>query len=272
MAALIPPKLTALDLDLQSGWLTVWFNEPERRNALTAPRVKDILTLCEWLQPNRCVRGVTFRGRGGMFCAGGDLKGMKTAISGADAKRKITEISCDGAQLFESVNGLPQVVIMAVEGAVMAGGLGLACTGDIIISGKDVKFAFTETRLGIPPAQITPFVLARLGNRIGRRLLLTGEVVSGADALTLGLVDQIVEDPAQMDDAIKQIQKSVLKAAPQAVAVTKSLVQTLPGLSRSTQIETAGEAFANCLLSEEGKEGISSFLEKRKPNWVLGSK
>lgn len=257
--------LPTLDLDRDGGWLTVWFNEPARRNPLTEARVADLLTLCEALQ-NSDIRGVTFRGRGNMFCAGGDLKLFHGVISGVLDPAGIKRLSRDGAGLFDAVASLSQITVTVAEGAVMAGGLGLACCSDLVLATPDCRFALSEVRLGLIPAQIAPFVLARIGARHGRRLMLLGAPVAGAEALSMGLTDQIVP-PDQIDAAVQQIRRDAAQTAPGAVAATKALLAALPELPRAAQIATAAQSFADAIDAPEGREGLSAFVEKRKPSW-----
>ncbi len=262
------PETTALDLDLVGGWLTVWFNEPEIRNPLTTARVADLRALCDAIAPRRDIRGVTFRGRGRIFCAGGDLKSFKNVLQGNGDRDQVLAQSRRAGELMDMVNALPQVTVMAVEGAAMAGGLGLACTGDMVIVDAEARFALTETMIGLSPAQIAPFVIRRLGFRLGRRLMLTGASFKGREATELGLADQVVEGEAAMDAAVAAVTGQVLRCAPGAVADTKRLILAIPGLDRDRQIDMAAEIFADRMLDAEGREGVASFVEKRKPGWV----
>ncbi len=263
------PQTEALDLEMDRGWLTVWFNQPEIRNPLTAERVRDLLTLCDTLTTRRDIRGVTFRGRGGMFCAGGDMKSFK-AVFQAGRHEDVVSMSLEGAALFDAVNTLPQVTVMAVEGAAMAGGFGLACVGDVVIADAATRFALTETTIGLTPAQISPFVLQRLGAKEGRRLMLLASALRAEEAVAVGLVDTVTDGTDAMDTAITAIRKQVERCAPGAVAETKRLILSLPSLSRDEQKQVAAEGFAERMLSDEGREGVASFLEKRKPKWAEG--
>lgn len=262
------PQSDALDLELEAGWLTVWFNQPDIRNPLTGERVKALLALCDAIRDNRDIRGVTFRGRGGIFCAGGDLKSFRKAFDGAMDRDDIVAMSLEAGALFEAVNTLPQLTVMAIEGAAMAGGLGLTCTGDVVVADAAARFAFTETTIGLSPAQISPFVLQRVGARNGRRLMLLAEALTAKDALAVGLVDQLVDDTAGMDAALADIRKQLERCAPGAVADTKALILAISSLSRGEQQQQAAENFADRMVSEEAREGIAGFLEKRKPRWA----
>ncbi len=262
------PETTALDLDLEGDWLTVWFNEPERRNPLSAARSDDLLTLCAALSDRRDIRGVTLRGRGGVFCAGGDLKAFGAVSHGAGGREPVVEMSRSGGALFDAIDHLPQVTVMAVEGAAIAGGLGLVCAGDVVIVERSAKFSLTETMIGLSPAQIAPFVLRRLGYRLARRLMLTGASFNGDEALNYGLADTVGEGAKGVEEALIAVRKQVRRCAPGAIADTKKLILELGGLSRQEQIDLAAEIFADRIWSEEGREGMASFAEKRKPGWA----
>jgi len=264
------PATTAVDLELENEWLTIWFNQPESRNALTTELTTDLLAALAAVRDDRSVRGITLRGRGGIFCAGGDLKSFKSMASGQGntSRGDIAEMSKGGASMFETVNTMPQVVIALVEGAAMAGGLGMACCADVMIVEKDARFAFTETAIGLTPAQISPYVLQKVGYATGRRLMLTAARFKGEEAARMGLADECVADLAGLEAAEAKIRKQVLNCAPGAVADIKDLILQLPELSPEERVAAAADNFARRVVSDEGKEGLASFIEKRKPNWA----
>lgn len=264
------PDFETLDLAAENGWLTVWFNSPENRNALTAERARDLTALCGLLAASQAIRGVVFRGRGGVFCAGGDLKSFGRMSSGQAGYEEIRDLSLAGAELFDAIHALPQYTIMAVEGAAMAGGLGMVCLGDHVVATRDAKFALSEVRIGLTPAQIAPFVIQRLGLRVGRSLMLSGARFDGEEAHSIGLVDAVVEDADALAAAIEQQKKLIADAAPGAVAAIKAQVAQLSFQSRDEQKQAAAENFAKRMLSDEAREGIASFIEKRKPSWTDG--
>lgn len=264
------PETTALDLDLEDGWLTIWFNEPQSRNPLTIARIRDIHAVCAAIRGDRAVRGVTFRGRGGVFCAGGDLKSFKSALQGSGDRDEIVGMSLEAAALLDAVNTLPQVTVMAVEGAAMAGGFGIACVGDVVISDDQARFSLTETTIGLTPAQIAPFVLQRLGSRTGRKLMLLASTLDAQDAMRAGLVDTVTSAEEAMAACIGGIRSQVMRCAPGAVAETKRLILTLPDLARADQAQAAANSFAERMMTDEAREGVASFLEKRKPKWAEG--
>lgn len=264
------PDTKALETELDKGWLTLWFNQPESRNALSAELTADLRAVLNAVRDDRTVRGITLRGRGGTFCAGGDLKAFSAGFGaqGDEARAAIIDLSKSGAAIFDTVNSMPQVVIAVIEGAAMAGGLGLACCADVVIADADAKFAFTETAIGLTPAQIAPFVIQKAGYATARRLMLTAARFKGEEAQSLGLVDFVAEDAEALASLEAGIRHQVLGCAPGAVADIKQLILDLPMLDRDGQIDAAAKNFAGRLLSEEGQEGVLSFIEKRKPRWA----
>jgi len=261
--------LKTLEISLDQGWLQLRLNRPEARNALSDEMVSELLQLLETVAQRRDVRGITIRGNGGVFCAGGDLKGFKSGFqdNAADLAR-IEAASERAGELFERINTMPQVVLMLVEGAAMAGGLGMVCAGDVVAVTKSAKFALTEVTLGIPPAQIAPYVVGRLGLASARRLMLTAARFDGGQAQELGLADYVVEDAAGLEQIEAEVQASVRRCAPGAIAATKALVLASGTQSGAEMRRTAAQSFARCMASDEAREGIAAFVEKRKPHWA----
>ena len=263
------PHTEKLILELKNGWLTIWFNTPENRNALSETLAGELTATLEAIRDDRAVRGVTLRGKGGVFCAGGDVKAFMAGLSGGASHDDIAAMNKQGGALFHLVNTAPQVVVILIEGAAIAGGLGLACCADIVAATADAKFSLTETQLGIPPAQIAPHVARRIGLPAARRLMLTGARFDGAEAKTIGLVDDIAEDADALDALEADIRQSVMRCAPGANAVTKELLLAAPHLDREAMMDAAAGGFAKCLLSDEGREGVAAFVGKRKPQWAV---
>jgi isohexenylglutaconyl-CoA hydratase len=258
-----------LQLELELDWLTVWFNRPDNRNALSDELVGELRGVLDALVDDRSVRGVTLRGRGGVFCAGGDLKAFRSVFQGGeDNAAEVAGFNRAGGELFDQINALPQVVVMVVEGAAMAGGLGMLCCADVVIVTADARFALTETTLGIPPAQIAPFVAERLGLRTARRLMLTAARFGGDDAVDLGLADFVAREVSELDELEQAVRRQVRKCAPGANAVTKEILLATRRLDRAAMLDFAAAGFARCMLSDEGREGIAAFVEKRKPAWA----
>jgi isohexenylglutaconyl-CoA hydratase len=265
------PDTTAVELELKSGWLTIWFNQPESRNALSQELTSDLMQVLAAVRDDRTVRGITLRGRGGVFCAGADLKAFNSGhrSAGGPSREAVIEQSTRGAGMFDAVNTMPQVVIAVIEGAAMAGGFGLACCADVVICEAGAKFAMTETAIGLSPAQISPFVIQKLGFATARRLMLTAARFDGGEAGALGFADFVVEGAAALEATEMKIRSQVLRCAPGAIADTKALILAVPGLGRAAVVQAAAENFADRMLSDEGREGVASFVEKRKPRWVV---
>ena len=263
------PKTSTLELEFDNaqGWLTVWLNRPDQRNALSAELVGELQATFNAIRDDRSVRGITLRGRGAVFCAGGDLNSFQALMSGTAIRDEVKSANKSAGELFAMLNSMPQVVVMLVHGAAMAGGLGMVCCGDVVVVTKDAKFALTEVTLGIPPAQIAPLVVERLGLKPARRLMLTAARFDGVEAMKLGLADHVAVDEAGMDLIETDIRSQVINCAPGAVAATKEILLATRTLKGDAMIDFAAENFTNCLLSDEGKEGISAFLQKRKPDW-----
>ena len=263
------PKTENLLLEQDAGWLTIWFNRPDNRNALSKELTTELKEVLNAVRDNQKIRGITLRGKGGVFCAGGDLKGFKNNYQGgSQTMEDIATASRQGGQMFDLINELPQVVLILVEGAAIAGGLGMVCCADAVAVTKDAKFAMTETAIGIPPAQIAPFVAQRLGLRIARRLMVTASRFDGEEAHRLGLADFVVDDAAGLEQIEADMKKQVRRCAPVANAVTKAIVLATRHLNREEQLDFAAKGFAECMLSDEGREGVASFIEKRKPIWA----
>ncbi|MDD9797603.1 MAG: enoyl-CoA hydratase-related protein [Alphaproteobacteria bacterium] len=266
------PSLTKLDLEFKQNWLTIWLNQPETRNALDELMLEELTHLFHSLQEvenARLVRGISLRGRGGVFCAGGNLKFFQTELQATGDKQAIIAVSNALAELFHSVHTAPQFTLVLIEGAAMAGGFGLACCADMVLCMADAKFAMTETRIGLSPAQIAPYVIKKLGYAQARRLLLTGARFDGTQAQTLGFADFIATDISEFEKIEKNIKAQVLACAPQAIAATKDLLYQTAHADMQQARAIAAENFYQRMTSDESREGIAAFFEKRKPNWTI---
>ncbi|MEM7256348.1 MAG: enoyl-CoA hydratase-related protein [Pseudomonadota bacterium] len=259
-----------LELEGRSGWLTIWFNQPQKRNPLTDQMREELMEVLRRTRDDASVRGITLRGRGGIFCAGGDLKSFNALASGTVPRHEVIATSSSIGELLATVNHLPQVVIALVEGAAMAGGFGLACCADVVVCERQAKFAMTETAIGLSPAQIAPYVIAKLGPATARRLMLTAARFNGEQAYEYGFVDELAADAQELRDIETRLQQQVLSCAPGAVADTKRLLRDLAGQSDSDRIiAIAAENFADRVSSPEAQEGIGAFFDKRRASWVV---
>ncbi|MCP5128073.1 MAG: enoyl-CoA hydratase/isomerase family protein [Pseudomonadales bacterium] len=263
------PTTTALILEPQGSVLTIWFNRPEARNALSAAMVEELEAVLDATRDDRGLRTIILRGKGGFFCAGGDIKGFRSGLQDSGPSRdEVARENRSFGSLMIKLNEQPQAVIVLVEGAAIGGGLGLACVGDVTIVTRDARFRLSETSLGIPPAQIAPFVTERVGLTQARRLMLTGARFEGAEAVQYGIGHILAEDSADMEAKCAEVLAQIAMCAPGANATTKRIVFETTRLPRAQALDFASLGFADCMLSAEGREGVSAFIEKRKPNWA----
>ncbi len=260
-------KTDTLILSREAGWMTVRFNQPQIKNPLTREMTADLRAVIAELESDRTVRGVTFRGEGHTFCAGGDLKAFHRISRGQVSKDEIASFSRDAGDFLRRLDSLPQVTIMLVEGACMAGGFGLASCGDVVLAHRDARFSLSEIRIGLVPAQIIPYVVNRMGRRNARRFMLTAASVDGAEAARLGLADFVAADTESLEGLEQQLREQVLRCAPGAVADTKALLHSSGRHASEDYIDAAAAAFATRMLGEEAREGIAAFVERRKPAW-----
>ena len=258
---------THILLERKASVLWLWLNQPDSRNALDDRMVAEIHATLDAIRDDRTIRSLVLRGKGGFFCAGGNLKGFN-AGQGVATAEDIARSNRQFGDLLIKLNEQPQTVIALVEGAAIGGGLGLACLSDVCIVTRDARFRLSETSLGIPPAQIAPFVTERVGLTQARRLMLTGARFKGEEAVALGVAHFLAEDAEDLERQCDEILKQIALCAPTANAVTKDIVFQSTRLPRAEALDRASQGFAACLLSDEGKEGITAFVEKRAPAWA----
>jgi isohexenylglutaconyl-CoA hydratase len=261
------PSVDNLLLERDEDTLTIWFNRPEARNALTAAVTDDLAAVLEALPRERAIRFVILRGKGGVFCAGGDLKAFQAAFQGGASRDSVVAANAEFGRLMKAIHALPQLFVVLIEGAALAGGLGLACLADVSIATADARFALTEVTLGLPPAQITPVIIRRIGVSQARRLLLTAARFDGNEAQRLGFVHFVVADADALEDTAQQLLAESRRAAPGALASTKQIINASAELDGDALVHFAAERFADCMLGDEAREGLAAFAEKRKPAW-----
>ena len=172
------PEVYSLILEREGSVLKIWFNRPEAKNALNTEMTEELVAVLDAVYDDRTIRSIVLRGKGGIFCAGGDIKGFKSGMQTVDAS-EVAKGNRAFGEVMVKLNEQPQVVIILVEGAAIGGGLGLVCVGDVTLVTADAQFRLSETSLGIPPAQIAPFVTERVGLTQARRLMLTGARFNG---------------------------------------------------------------------------------------------
>lgn len=266
------PTCETLLLEHTGSRLYVALNRPEVKNALSDVMIAELSAVCDAIDDDRTIRTVIVRGAQGTFCAGADIRGFKKSFEApAPAAGEPDTIAVNNRKYGDFLikfNALPQTTIGLIEGAAFGGGLGLACVFDVTICMADTRFALSETGLGIPPAQIAPFVVQRIGLTNARRIGLTGARFDGRGAYALGLVSFLAETPDEMDAALKTVLNDIGRCAPGANAATKKILMDATHRDLTETLDDAAQAFAAQLRGPEGQEGVKAFLEKRKANWV----
>ncbi len=254
----------------RDGWLVeITLNRPKAFNAMNLEMVKELTETFDELGKDTSVRAVLLRGKDGNFCAGADIKDTLSALKRKDSFEgdPFYSLNRKFGELITVVNSAPQVVIVLLEGAVLGGGFGLACVSDVAIARKNAVFGMPETTLGLPPAQIIPFVAERIGLSHSRRLALTGARFGAEEACRLGLVHYICETEEDMKRKLDEVLEQVRRCAPGANAVTKELLLATKTVPREELLDIAAQKFSECITGPEGEEGLKSFLEKKKPSW-----
>jgi methylglutaconyl-CoA hydratase len=258
---------TCLEITLSQRVATLTLTRAERHNAFDDGLIAALTFELQRLGEDPEVRVIVLTGAGASFSAGADLNWMRrVAAAGLEENQRDAHAL---ARLMRTLYLLPKPTIARVNGAAYGGGVGLVACCDIAIAVEGAKFGLTETKLGLVPAVISPYVVAAIGARQARRLFQTAEVFGAAIAATLGLVHQVVAATA-LDEAVAQQASLLLKAGPAAVYEAKRLVQKLSGIDadRLDLLDTEHAVLiADLRASAEGREGLGAFLEKRKPNW-----
>jgi len=254
-----------------AGVLFVTLNDPAHRNVLNESMLSALGAELARTEQDETIRAFVLRGAGGVFCAGGDFTTFRTLMGtttpGAGPDPIARNNRAFGALLTRLVD-LPVPTIAVVVGAAAGGGTGLAAACDVVLAHSSATFSTPETGLGIPPAQIAPFVAARIGVARTRRLALTGTRFDGREAERIGLVDQACADTAALDAALAATLADISRCAPGANAAIKKLLLASRTTPRDELLDQSADAFAACLRGPEGQEGVTAFLGKRKPRWA----
>ncbi|MVW79987.1 enoyl-CoA hydratase/isomerase family protein [Bordetella sp. 02P26C-1] len=258
--------LQTLEVGYGSQTAVVWLSRPDVRNALDARLIDELMETFTTLAADDNVRAIVLAGRGKVFCAGADLTAMRASAQASEAQNQTDAMRL--ATLLHTIYTCPKPTIARLHGACMAGGLGLATACDVAIASRDTRFALTETRLGLIPSMISPYVLRAIGPREASRWFLTAEVFDAAQALRMGLIHDVCE-VEDLDTHINGILENVLLGSPNALRESKRLIHEVAGqpIDAALLADTA-RRLAQLRASADGKEGVAAFLEKRKPAWV----
>jgi methylglutaconyl-CoA hydratase len=248
-------EVAGLRIEHDNGVLRVTLAKPERRNAFDAELIAE---LHEAFSDIGDARVVALAGDGPSFCAGADVEWQRASIDLSFEEN--VEDALRLYRMMEAIDSCPAPVVARVQGFALGGGSGLVACSDIVIAQPDATFGFTEVRLGIIPAVISPFVFAKIGTASARRFFLTGERFDAAAAQRIGLVQEVVDD---LDAAVERLVGEVLKSGPEATRAAKRLAREHP-----SDGEELARIAAGLRSGDEGQEGLRAFLDKRSPRWI----
>lgn len=248
--------------------LTLTLDDARRQNALSVEMIESIDHALEGAPHD--LAALVIQGANGVFSAGADLKSLAEALAkplACGETDALQTLNAAGGRFFARFAALPFMTIAVVDGAAVGGGMGLAAASDVVIATPRARFALTETSLGIPPAQIAPYLVHRLGERVARRLAMTGARIEGREAETLELADFYCGSDAERDAKLEALLQSVERCASCANAETKRLFRLTRSTTPEAYIDAAAKSFAEALRGPEGREGVAAFLAKRAPTW-----
>ena len=254
-----------VDIDAR-GVATLTLSRAEKRNALSAQMMDEIHATAQALADDAAVRVVVLAAAGEIFCAGGDLGWMRDQM-GADAATRAIEAR-RLAEMLQRLNTLPKPLIGRVQGNAFGGGIGMACVCDAVVAVDDARFGLTETRLGLIPATIGPYVLARMGEGRARRVFMSARLFDADEACDLGIVSRVVP-AADLDTAVAREVDPYLACAQGAVAAAKDFARSFGTPIDKTTIDRSIAALIAQWEGDEAQEGIAAFFEKRKPGWSV---
>ena len=248
------------------GVATLALARADKHNALSQALIDALGQAMSKIASSPDIRVVVLTGSGPSFCAGGDLAWMQAQMAGDDPTKRSAAGSL--AYLLEAINTLPQPVIGRLQGNAFGGGVGLACVCDVAIADESAKFGLTETKLGLIPATIGPYVLARMGEANARRVFMSSRTFDAAEAVTLGVIAKAVP-AADLDTAVEAEVAPYLQCAPDAVAAAKAFARSLGPTIDESVIAHSIDALIAQWDGRSAKEGISAFFERRKPDWAV---
>ena len=255
-------------IKVQLGESMAWVNldRPEVRNALNPELIRELTEVVDWLNSRDDIRVIILKGNGKAFCAGADLAYMKE-MAGYSYNQNVSDAE-KLSKLYQTIYFCDKAVIVDVHGACIGGANGIIAAADIVIAERETKFAFTEVRLGLTPATISPFVVSKIGNTAAKELMLTGRRFSAEEAKTFGLVNAVVSEAEMVDEERKYIEY-FMQASPDAIAECKHLLRLVSGTADryNPVFMDTSILIANQRVSRAGQEGLTAFFEKRNPEW-----
>ncbi len=257
-------KLETIKYEIADKIARVTLVRPDVHNAFNDVMIKELSMAFKDVAKQSGIRVVVLTGEGKSFCAGADLNWMKK-IKDYSYEENLKE-SLDLAEMFNLIYSCPKPVIGRIQGTAIGGGTGLVAVCDIAIAAAEAKFSFSEVKLGLIPACISPYVVRKCGEGRCREFFLTGERLSAEKAMAAGLVNRVIP-LAEIDKAINEIVEQLISSGPEAISKCKELLSKVPMMGFDEFKKYTAEVIAQMRISKEGQEGMKAFLEKRKPNW-----
>jgi methylglutaconyl-CoA hydratase len=242
----------------------VRLNRPEVRNALDAQVIAELTAVFRGFDERPQVRAVVLEGEGAIFCGGADIYYMRAALDLSEARNY--EDALRLSDMFAAIDNCPAPTLAKVQGAALGGGAGLVAACDIVVAEEDALFGFSEAKLGIVPAVISPFVLRKIGPTHARALFTSAERFNAERALRIGLIHELVP-PGQLEASVESKIQELLTSGPSAARLAKKIARTVSGLAPDEARRWTAERIAGQRVSPEGQEGLRAFLDKRRPSW-----
>lgn len=258
-----PTKVVRTETRGTARWIVL--DRPEIRNALSAELIRQAREALKAAISDAMIRSIVFTGAGTAFSAGADLNEMKATRTATFQEN--VENALHTSSLFYDITGSPKPVVARIHGPAMAGALGIISACDVTVAVRGVSFAFTEARLGIAPAMISPFVIRRVGPARARRLFLTAETFSAEDAERFGLIDHVV-DAESLDATVEKLCSDLERSGPAALGFVKEIVAHVTEDTVEGSRRFSAEMLARMRAGDEGQEGMAAFFEKRPPRWA----
>lgn len=257
---------TTLLLTREGKIATVTLNRPDTRNAFNEETIAEITRAFRELGEDDDLRAIVLAANGPAFCAGADLNWMKKMAGYTHAENQADALQL--AEMLRTIYLCPKPVVAKVQGDCYAGGMGLVAACDIVVAVDEANFCLSEVKLGLIPATISPYVIKAMGENASRRYFLTAERFTASEALRIGFAHEVVAADA-LDAKVADIVKALVNNSPHAVRHAKALVRDVVGKTvDDALLADTAERIAHIRASEQGREGVASFLEKRKPNWL----
>jgi methylglutaconyl-CoA hydratase len=248
----------------------VWMNRPKQHNVFDETMISELTNAMRTLNDDPSVRAVVLAGAGDSFCAGGDLKWMER-MAGGSAKQNLADAT-NFATLLHTIDTLNKPTIARIHGPVLAGGAGLVAVCDMSVAAYNAEFCLSEVRLGLFPSTIGPYVVRAMGERAARRYVLSAEPFTAAEAYRIGFISDIAPLD-ELDARINELLGRLLQGGPVAQVLSKEWIRAVAGVPITPDlVKDSAARLAEVRASEEGREGIRSFIEKRKPSWLLKKK